>query len=441
VGDNDESAPRVVGGAGEVRERRVIARELLNLRRDYEKLKEQNQALHQQMVALRIIEQLTQTLTLEMDLEELLKKILHSAVQVARASAGSLLLLEQETDELVFVVIEGGGGASLIGQRLAKGVGIAGWVAEHGNPLIVDDVSKDERYFSLIAENTDFETTSLICVPMIAKGQLIGVLQILNKESGEPFSQEDQEILTTFAAQSAIAIENSRLYHDLREERDRILAVEEEVRRRLASDLHDGPTQLLAAMIMNIKFAQDLLEESPERASSELAQLEPLTNKALRQLRTLLFDLRPVILETQGLVPALESYVERLEQDSPIKYRLLVRGEAPRLNRRTEAAIFSIVQEAINNARKHANAQHMVIIVDRQDDYLMVTIRDDGTGFDLKKIDTGYGQRGSLGLLNMRERAGMVGGELFFETDLGQGTAVRLRLPVSQNLPVSETEG
>jgi signal transduction histidine kinase len=406
----------------------------MNLRRDHENIKERNQALQQQVVALQIIEQLTQTLTLELNLDDLLKKILHSATQVMRASAGSLLLLDRETDELVFAVIEGGGGASLVGQRLGKGVGIAGWVAEHREPIIVDDVSRDERYFSSIAEGTRFETTSLICAPMMAKGQLIGVLQILNKKSGQPFSNDDLEVLATFAAQSAIAIENSRLYHDLREERDRILAVEEEVRRRLARDLHDGLAQLLAAMVMNIKFVQDLLQNSPDQAARELAQLEPLTSKALRQVRTLLFDLRPVILETHGLVPALESYLERLRQDSPVEFRLQVKGEVPRLNSRAEAAIFSIVQEAINNATRHAYAQHMAVIVECQDDGLEVTIRDDGMGFDLKEVDSGYGQRGSMGLLNMRERADMLNGELDIETDPGQGTAVRLRLPVTLNL-------
>jgi signal transduction histidine kinase len=441
VDDNNKLAPQVVGGTEELRSRGVIARELIGLRRDYENLKEQNQALSRQVVALQVIEQLTQTLTLYLALDDLLTKILHSAVQVVRASAGSLLLLDQETDELVFAVIEGGGGASLVGQRLAKGVGIAGWVAEHKDPIIVDDVNKDERYFSSIAEDTRFETTSLLCAPMIAKGELVGVLQILNKKSGQPFSDDDLEILTTFAAQSAIAIENSRLYHDVREERDRIVAVEEEVRRRLARDLHDGLAQLLAAMVMNIKFVQDLLKNSPEQAAKELAQLEPLTSKALRQVRTLLFDLRPVILETHGLVPALESYVERLGQDSPIDYRLLVRAEIPRLNSRAEAAIFAIVQEAINNAKKHAYAQHMAIVVDRQDDDLTVTIRDDGTGFDLKEVDAEYGQRGSLGLLNMRERADMLSGELSIETDPGQGTAVRLHLSVTSNLrPNRENE-
>lgn len=440
MGDTGKLVPQVVGGTGELRERRVVARELANLRRDYDKLQEQNQVYRQQMVALRIVEQLTQTLTLEMELDELLKKIVQAAVQVVRASAGSLLLLDQKTDELVFAVIEGGGGSMLSGQRLAKGIGIAGWVAENRQPLIVDDVSKDERHYHSVTDNTDFKTTSLICLPMIAKGQLIGVLQILNKKSGEPFTREDQETLVTFAAQSAIAIENSRLYHELREERDRILAVEEEVRRRLAGDLHDGPTQLLAAMAMNIKFIQDLAGGQPGQMAEELAQLETLTNKALRQLRTLLFDLRPVILETQGLVPALESYVERLRQDSRTEYCLLVKGELPRLKLHTEETVFSIVQEAVNNTRKHANAKHLAILVERQKDYLLFTIRDDGTGFDLRTLAERYGQQGSMGLLTMRERASLINGQLRLETNPGQGTAVRLLLPILQNLPNSETK-
>jgi signal transduction histidine kinase len=431
---------RDAGGTGELRKYRVLAREVTALRHRYEVLKEQSAVMHRQLVALRIIQQVAQNLTLNLDLDSLLKQILRSAVQVMQASAGSLLLLDPTSDELVFAVIEGGGGTALEGQRLPKGVGIAGWVAEHGEPLIVDDVTRDKRYFPGIAEDLSFEITSLICVPMMAKGQLIGVLQILNKKSGEPFTNEDQETLSTFAAQSAIAIENTRLYQDLREERDRIVAVEEEVRKRLASDLHDGPAQLLAAIIMNVKFVQDLLERSAEQAIAELSRLDLLASKALLQVRTLLFDLRPVILETHGLVPALESYVKRLNEAGDIDYHLIVREGVPRLSRKAEAAIFSVVQEAVNNARKHADAQHVLMIVDRKDDRLQVTIRDDGKGFELKGVETNYSYRGSLGLLNMRERAEIIQADLRIESVIGKGTAVRLDLPITMNLLPPDTE-
>ena len=124
------------------------------------------------------------------------------------ASAGSLLLLDRSTNELVFQVIEGGGGVALEGTRMPADKGIAGWVASHREPLIVDDVNRDDRHYRDIAKDSDFTTTSLLCVPMIARGQVIGVLQVLNKKPGKYFNTADQELLTTFAAQSAVAIEN-----------------------------------------------------------------------------------------------------------------------------------------------------------------------------------------------------------------------------------------
>ena len=143
---------------------------------------------------------------------------------------------------------------ALEGKRMPADKGIAGWVATHREALIVDDVNRDDRYYRNIAQDYDFTTTSILCVPLIAKGRVIGVLQVLNQEPGKYFNAEDQEILSTFAAQSAVAIENARLYQSLREERDRIIAIEEDVRRRLARDLHDGPAQMLAAVIRIADF-------------------------------------------------------------------------------------------------------------------------------------------------------------------------------------------
>ena len=278
-------------------------------------LRAENKAARERIAALRALQRVAQSLASELNLEPLLKNILGSAVEVMDASAGSLLLIDPATDELVFEVIEGGGGEALQGQRMAKDKGIAGWVVTKRRPLIVNDVDKYERHYKDIETATGFKTDSLICVPLIAKGKVIGALEVLNKRSGENFNDEDLDILTTFAAQSATAIENARLYRDLREERDRIVALEEEVRKRLARDLHDGPAQLLSAIIMSVQFAKEILARTPEKPDKlrqELEELEPLATKALHQVRTMLFDLRPVILETQGLAPALESYVKRL---------------------------------------------------------------------------------------------------------------------------------
>ena len=409
--------------------------ELDGLKREVAELRQDNIVAHERIVALQVLQEVARSLSSELNLGPLLQIILGSAVQVMGASAGSLLLLDRDTNELIFKVIEGGGGAALEGKRMPANKGIAGWVVIHRQPLIVDDVNRDHRHYREISRDYDFKPTSLLCVPMIAKGQVIGVLQLMNKEPRKYFTSADQEILTTFAAQSAVAIENARLYQSLREEHDRIIAVEEEVRRRLARDLHDGPTQMLAAIIMSANFVREALaHDALDHAVSELNEMLPLAEKALRQVRTLLFDLRPVILETQGLIPALESYARRLRESEGLNVVLNAQGGFQRLSHNAEVAIFSVVQEAITNAKKHARASRIDIDVAPQDDRLVVVIRDNGTGFDVKEVSGRYDERGSLGMLNMKERAQLVEGSLTITSQPDRGTSVTLQLPFASNL-------
>lgn len=409
--------------------------ELEALSQEVAQLRQESAAALEHISILQVLQNLTCTLSSELNLDPLLQMILGSAVQVMGASAGSLLLLDRNTNELVFKVIEGGGGVALEGTRMSADKGIAGWVATHREPLIIDDVNRDDRYFRDIARGYDFATTSLLCVPLIARGQVIGVLQVLNKEPGKYFTASDQEILSTFAAQSAVAIENARLYESLREERDRIIAVEEDVRRRLARDLHDGPAQMLAAIIMSASFIkQAIAHNSPEHALGELDEMLPVAEKALRQVRTLLFDLRPVILETQGLVAALETYAQRLREAEGLNVVLTTEGEFARLSHNAEVAVFSVVQEAITNAKKHAQASRIDIRVAPSQGDLVVIIADDGVGFDVNDVTDGYEQRGSLGMLNMKERAQIVDGSLSVSSQPGGGTSITMRLPLAANL-------
>lgn len=398
-----------------------------------ETLKAENKAARERIAALCALQRVAQSLASELDLEPLLRKILCSAVEVIDASAGSLLLMYPATDELVFEIVEGNRGETLQGQRMAKDKGIAGWVVTNRRPLIVNDVDKYQRHGKGVEMTTDFGTDSLICVPLLAKGKVIGALEVLNKRSGQRFTDDDLDILATLAAQSATAIENARLYRNLRAERDSIAAREEAVRKRLDRDLHDGPAQLLSAIIMSIQFARQILTRTPEKLDKlreELEELEPMAAKALNQVRAMLFDLRPVTLETHGLAPALESYVERLRLANDFAVSLEIEDFSERLDAKAEAAIFSIVQEAVSNAKKHAHASHLKLGMAKQDGNLVVTIRDDGQGFDVARVDSSYDRCGSLGLLNMRERAEMLNGEFSIESAVGQGTLVKLTVPL-----------
>jgi signal transduction histidine kinase len=400
-------------------------------------LRDQRDALQHQIERFRILQHISQELVSELDLDLLLHNIMRSAIEVMEAQAGSLLLLDKATDELAFCVVEGGGGARLQGKRMSRRQGIGGWVLNHKQAVIVDDTLQDQRFYAEIGASVDYATTSMICAPMINRGEAIGVLQILNKRNGERFDRSDEELLIVLAAQSAVAIRNAQLYQELRDERDRIVVIEEDVRKRLARDLHDGPTQLVAAIIMNMQFIRRLMEREPERVDAELDEMMNLAEQAMRQLRTMLFDLRPVILEAKGLIPALEAYSSRLTETEQFTVYLEVEGEIPRLTRQAESAIFAVVQEAITNAKKHAEADHMWIQVHRRQDSLHISVRDDGGGFDVAELMANYASQGSLGMINMRERAEMIHSDLKLESTIGQGSTVHLTVPMPPNLPVA----
>lgn len=393
--------------------------------------------LEQRIAALQALQDVALTFSSELGLNRLLALVLSSAVDVMKANAGSLLLIDQTTKELVFQVVQGGSGKALRNKRIKSDEGIAGWVFTRKQPVIVDDVAIDPRFLDRIDKNYRFSTTAMVVAPLLHKNNPIGVIEVINKKSGEKFDDDDKDLLMAFAAQAAVLIENARLFQQVVAERDRLLVVEEQVRHELARELHDGPSQLLAAIIMGLKFLKQVIEREPSRAEVELAELERLSTQALHQVRNMLFDLRPVALETQGLGPALQIYAERQRDAAEIKLHIESDVLALRFLPKVEAAAFSIIQEAVGNAKKHAHAQNIWITAQRADDTLILSVRDDGRGFDIASVEKAYAQRGNLGLLNMKERAELCQGKLAIESQLGKGTRVSLSLPL--NLALSSS--
>lgn len=387
---------------------------------------------------LSLLYQIGQALTSTLDVRQVLEQTTELAATMLGAEASTLMLVDEETNELVFEIPHGEAKGVLRQYRLPMGEGIAGWVAVHGKPVRINDVRRDPRHTRRVDAATGFATRSVLCVPLAVKGRIIGVLEVINKRGGQDFDQDDEEWLSTLGAQAAIAIENARLYTDLREERDRIIKVQEEARHQLARDLHDGAAQVLAAMIMNIDVARRLLAQRPEVIASELDFLQELARQANREVRRLLFELRPVVLETKGLVAALKAYVEQLERGRETFQVHLQSDDLPPLDTRKAGAIFAIIQEAVNNVRKHAQAQNVWLRLTIEGDELCVGVEDDGVGMDVERVEARYDKRGSFGLLNMRERARLLDGELTITSprpDGSQGTSVTLRVPLVRLVP------
>ena len=396
----------------------------------------------QRMSQLGLFYQMAQAMASTFELDRALDDTLELATAILDATASSFLLVDEDRQQLVFAHTHGEAAAALRGRRLALSEGIAGWVATHGEPVVVNETGEDPRFCSKVDDWTGFQTHSIVCVPVQARGKIIAVLQVLNKRNQTSFDAEDLSLMITTASQAAIAIENNRLYQSLRDEKDRIIQAQENVRRQVARNLHDGTVQFLSAISMGLDHLERLLEFKPEVARSELEALRDLTRQATQEARLALFELRPLILETQGLVPALESYVQQLQDSEAFALHLQAADDLPDLRNTVAGTVFAIVQEALNNAKKHAAPRDVWLRLSQEDNWLKVVIEDNGHGFDYKAVQERYDQQGSIGLLTMKERAELLNGQVEIQsstTGAKVGTKVILSVPLFQENGAAST--
>lgn len=310
---------------------------------------------------------------------------------------------------------------------LAAERGLLGHVLRNVEPKVIHDPSHDEELKALPSLHP---CRSLVAIPLRAGFELYGVL-VLGSRLADAFGQDEITFLNALSNHAAIALQNAQLYQQLQDEKNRAIAAEGEVRRWLARELHDGPTQTLSAIAMRASLAQTLLDKEPGNIKNELANLEELANRATRQTRDILYRLRPLPLESQGLRGALEDFAERLQKSGGPSVRIDFDPAAEVLDMNTETAVFSIVEEAVNNACKHARADRIVVHVAKQGDLLVATVRDNGEGFDVAAVEHAYDKRGSLGLKNMQERTELLGGTLSLESHPDQGTTVTVTIPLT----------
>jgi signal transduction histidine kinase len=212
------------------------------------------------------------------------------------------------------------------------------------------------------------------------------------------------------------------------------MEIQEEARKKLARDLHDGPTQSVAALAMRVNFARRLIERDSKSAADELYKIEELARRTTKEIRHMLFTLRPLVLESQGLVAALESMAEKMHETFNQNVSVDVDEDLiPNLEMSKKVVIFYIAEEAVNNARKHAQAERIWVRIKAMDaEIVRLEIEDDGNGFDSHSVEATYDSRGSLGMVNMRERAELVNGVLSIDSGSGKGTCVRVLIPLSE---------
>jgi signal transduction histidine kinase len=270
-----------------------------------------------------------------------------------------------------------------------------------------------------------------VCIPLIVGLEAYGLLVFAHPLPGY-FSGERLELLEAVSQQAVTALQNARLYRDLEVEKERIAESQEEARKKLARDLHDGPTQSIGAIAMRVNFARRLIERNPKAAADELFKIEELARRTTKEIRQMLFTLRPLVLETEGLVPALQYLADKMMETHNQQVIIEAAPESvEELEVGKQGVLFFIAEEAVNNARKHARADHVWVRMHRDRDLLQLEVADDGVGFDMRSVDSDYERSGSLGMLNLRERTELVSGLLRIESAPGMGTQVRVLVPLT----------
>ena len=227
--------------------------------------------------------------------------------------------------------------------------------------------------------------------------------------------------LDDLAAAASPSADNSRV----RDASRQVFQIIEEERMRIARDMHDGPAQSMANLVLQAEILERLIQRDPGQVVAELADFKDGVRAVLEDTRRLIFDLRPMTLDDLGLVPTLRKFVKEYAEKAGVNAQLRVVGEEGRLPGSYEPTIFRIVQEALNNARKHARAKNVEVMINFQPDAVTVVVRDDGLGMDVGAVQRNLEGSKHLGLVSMRERAELEKGTLEIRSEKGKGTEIR----------------
>jgi signal transduction histidine kinase len=370
-------------------------------------------------IALEAMSDAVHAIVVERAVEPVLQRIVGASRELAGARYAALGIPDGQGNFAQFITA--GMSEELIAAMgpLPRTHGLLGAMLDTDRPYRTDDIKRDPRFRGWWP-SAHPQMASFLGVPIRSREGVLGALYLTDKEDEPGFTEEDEQLIEMLAAHAAIAIENARLY-----ERGRELSFVEE-RNRLARDLHDSVVQKLFGIVLAAQSAATLFDRDQDSARGQVQKLQELTQDAIQELRSLIFQLRPAAVESDGLAAALAKHVQVLRRVHRQEIDLEVTGE-PRLRPDIDDEVFRIAQEALHNGVKHAAAGRLELLLEEGERRLALTVRDDGVGFDPGA--TAHRSR-RLGLTSMEERATALGGTLRIDSAPGKGTTIELEVPL-----------
>jgi signal transduction histidine kinase len=358
--------------------------------------------------------------TAQRSVDEVLQELVHRARELAGARHAALGTPDGDGGFSRFLVSGMSEAEVAALGPLPRTHGLLGAMLETAEPYRTDDIRRDPRFRGWWPRGHP-DMRSFLGVPIVAPEGVIGAFYLTGKEDAPEFAPADQEVIELLAAHAAIAITNAELY-----ERSRELSILAE-RNRLALELHDVVSQKLFSLVPTADAAGTLLDRDAAAAREQVERLQALAGDALEELRALVLELRPPDLERDGLDGALRKHVALLRRLHGADIALDADVAASTGDAARDREVLRVAQEALHNAVRHAAAAHIGVTLGGADGRVVLEVRDDGIGFDPAATRA---RARRLGLTSMEERATELGGTLRVTSTLGEGTTVRLEVPV-----------
>jgi signal transduction histidine kinase len=383
-------------------------REIGNLRADNERLRRR----------LTMLSSLGERIASSLDIDRVFQEVVDSACDLTGARYGALGVFDA-TGRVEQFVTHGvtDEERARIGS-LPEGLGILGWLRDLQEPLRLGDLTKHPRSVGFPASHPSMKT--FLGAPVRHRNDTLGNLYLTEKQNGEDFTPEDENLLVLFAAQAAMAIRNAQLHRQVQD-----LVVLEE-RDRIGMDLHDGVIQSLYATGLKLESCLDDVHGKPEAVAAELGKAVDQLNQVITDIRNYIFHLRPGMLIDNDLAGAVGGLLRQLQVNALLDVQLVEQpGACQRLTEEQTNTLFLVAQEALTNVRKHASASQVTARLAQQNGLFTMTVTDNGAGFDPSGPASGQGLR------NMRDRLERLGGKLHVRSGQGQGADVVVEMPLS----------
>lgn len=385
---------------------------------------------HQQQQLTTEIYMMLGMLSYDYTIEAVLEHILRCSRELLQADAGAIFRLRKKEGILHIQAAQGISEAYVTSMRVGLGKGVVGRAVLERRTIAFSK----EGPISSIERDTDLHMqqrrllkrmfsrfNTLLAIPLIAKDEIYGGI-VLYYTCPYEFTEDTYRLAQTFGSQAALTIENVRLFNEAKNK------VAQEERLRMARNLHDSVIQALYGITLYTEASLRLLSiGDQETTSSYLSEIQKTAMETLQEMRLLVFELRPPILEREGIISALQARLDAVENRTRTVTSLLIDGDI-NLPVQIEEVLYRTAQEALNNILKHAHAHAVTMKLSQNERNVLLEISDDGVGFDLHAVCK---KRGA-GLQGIEERIALIGGELIVSSLPGAGTSIKVIIEVNR---------